>query len=170
VVSPPWTELFRSVPRTGPVRIGSCHEVDERHGWRRSQHQAGPRAVKRSNPSYRDPGCQEMMDKKDELKLSFPAQHGRNSTMNSAVANLGCGRTAGRITRSPKVVNRTLAISDKISCFFRHRRRCTHAECYSMLRGSTSIASSIPCGAGCWLSTVFARFCKGRGCGERSWR
>ena len=92
---------------------------------------------------------------KVDRNFSLLAQHGGNSTMNSAVVNLRCGRTAGRITRSVKVVNRTLTISDKILVFL-SRTPFVHAVDQSMLIGSTSMASSIPCGAGCSPGTVFA--------------
>jgi hypothetical protein len=63
--------------------------------------------------------------RKDDRNFSLPAQHGRNSTMNSVVANPGCERTAGKITRCGIVVNGTLAFFP-ISQFF--LRRPMHAR------------------------------------------
>src|SRR5262249_28427247 len=113
----PRTEMLWSCYRSDPT--GSCHEADERHGWRHSQPvRDSTSSINQPNPSRRDPSIRRCEQGEVDCNFCLPARPDRNSTMNSDVANPGCERTAGKITGVSNLVNRTLAIFFQISDYF----------------------------------------------------
>jgi hypothetical protein len=123
---PPWTEC--SGASHGPDRHGSAlvaRRTNDTDGDSHNTSQGlGPRSgrtlpiatlcVRRCRP------------RRNDRNFSLPAQHGRNSTMNSAVANPGCERTTRTITRCANVVNRTLVFFHGILDFFQNRPMRAH--------------------------------------------
>src|SRR5262249_2742258 len=62
---PRGTERLQNVLPARPARTGHDRGADERHGWRKSQHQSGPAPAGRSNPIRRDRENQEMKARTD---------------------------------------------------------------------------------------------------------
>jgi hypothetical protein len=87
--------------------------------------------------------------------------------MSLGVAIPGCERTAGRITACPKVVNRTLGFLDQIPKFF-WEDVSARANIHIIVIGSTSIASSMPCGTALWAATPLVNIKSGREVGQRN--
>jgi hypothetical protein len=92
------------------------NEEDERHGWRLSQHQPRPASETQPGPDRRDFEVSGVGGRGD-LSPRLPARTGPSSILSSAVTNPGCERTVGKIHRSGKLVNRTLAILGGILIF-----------------------------------------------------
>ena len=131
--------------RSNRKKTDPGNAVDERHGWRLSQHQSRPASETRPGPDRRDLEYQESEAEATSFAYWPPCPNWPELTLSSAVTNPGCERTAGKITRSRELVNRTLEKIERILDFFSSTDRVVRY--HSMEIGSTSTATSTSAGA-----------------------
>ena len=159
-----WTVLLRAITL---AQTRPCHEVDERHETQGSH----PRWIPDRAPGQTRDHAE--LDTEDEGKREVERSLAsclprRNSAMSSVVASLGVNERAKITPNRPRCKFEFLD-SLSFSGHFPNRPTIPRFH-HSMLIGSTSIASSTPCGGGSRAGISRIGPHSGRACTHRTWR